>query len=69
VYCIAPAEARVKFARLAESRYPASHPAFVLAGSGDKEQEVREVRVGDLARDLPGFDMGAVLYLPPLEGK
>ncbi len=69
VYCIASAEARVQLAAALAARYPASHTAFVLAGSGDNEQSARPVRVGDLARDLPGFDMGAVLFVPPLGEK
>ena len=65
VYCIAGSEDRVKFAAKIAGLYPAEHRAFVLAGSGDNEQRVREVPVGDLARALPGFDMGSVLYVPP----
>lgn len=65
VYCIAGSEDRARFAGKIAALYPAEHRAFVLAGSGDNEQRVREVRVGDLSRDLPGFDMGAVLYVPP----
>ena len=69
VYCIAPEDQRRRLCALLETRYPAAHPAFVLAGSGDKEGEVRALTVGALAEALPRFDMGAVLYVPALGGK
>jgi tetratricopeptide (TPR) repeat protein len=69
VYCIAPAEERLKLCALLARRYPAEHPVFMLAGSGDKEQEVRPLRVRDLSEILPGYDMGAVMYVPALDVK
>jgi tetratricopeptide (TPR) repeat protein len=66
VYCIANTEHRLSLCALLSRRYPAEHPAFVLAGSGDKEQEIRPLTVGALAEVLPKFDMGAVLYVPAL---
>ena len=69
VYCIAPADQRLKLCALLSSRYPAEHEVYMLAGSGDKEQEVRPLRVGELSGILPGYDMGAVMYVPALGEK
>ena len=69
VYCIAPNEQRLRLCAQLDTRYPAAHPAYVLAGSGDKEGEVRPLTIGELTEALPRFDMGAVLYIPALGGK
>jgi tetratricopeptide (TPR) repeat protein len=69
VYCIASAEHRLALCALLSARYPAAHPAYVLAGSGDKEGEVRPLTIAGLAEALPRFDMGAVLYVPALGGE
>lgn len=69
IYCIAPAEQRLRLCALLEKEYPPEHPAYILAGSGDKEGEVRPLTVGELSGILPGFDMGAVMYVPALGGK
>ena len=64
VYCIADADQRRKLCSIILEKYPPRHPAYMLAGSGDKENEVREFTVTELAEALPGYDLGAVLYLP-----
>ena len=69
VYCIASAEHRLTLCGLLARRFPAGHPVYMLAGSGDKEQEVRPLTVGELPGILPGYDMGAVMYVPALGGK
>ena len=69
VYCIAPPEARLRLCALLSRRYPEAHRVFMLAGSGDKEQEVRPLSVAELPAVLPGYDMGAVMYVPALGGK
>lgn len=69
VYCIASTEHRLKLCGLLSASFPPAHPAYVLAGSGDKEGEVRPLTVGALTEALPRFDMGAVLYVPALGGK
>jgi tetratricopeptide (TPR) repeat protein len=69
IYCIAPTERRLELCVLLSKNYPPAHPVYMLAGSGDKEGEVRALTVGDLTEVLPKFDMGAVMYLPALGGK
>ncbi len=66
VYCIAPTDQRLRLCELLSKSYPATHPAYMLAGSGDKEGEVRPLTVGELTAVLPRYDMGAVMYVPAL---
>ena len=67
VYCIAGPEHRTRLCELLERRYPGGHAAYILAGSGDREHEVVGVRVCELKEPLLRADLGAVLYVPPLE--
>lgn len=68
VYCIANDEHRKRFCALVRERYEKNDVAFLLAGSGDREQEVVSVKVSGLEAKLLSLDLGTVLYLPPRQG-
>lgn len=67
VYCIANGNDRAQFCAMIRAKYPARHRVFLLAGSGDREQEVAPVEVSALEPVLTAADMGAVLFVPPVE--
>ncbi len=64
VYCIAGPEHRERLYELLSRRYPAGHTMYLLAGSGDKEQEVAPYALRDFKKPLLSADLGAVLYVP-----
>ncbi len=68
VYCIAGPEDRKALCRLLEKSFPPSHEVYLLAGSGDKEQQVEAVPLERLQGRLLAVDLGAVLYVPAAAG-
>ncbi|MBI3554132.1 MAG: tetratricopeptide repeat protein [Elusimicrobia bacterium] len=65
VYCIAGSEHRSRLHTLLLKRYPPKHTVYLLAGSGDKEQEVVGHELRTFRQPLLNADLGAVLYAPP----
>lgn len=65
IYCIAHAEHRKQFCALVRKRFAKNDVAFLLAGSGDREQEVVSVSIEGLEKKLLSLDLGTVMYLPP----
>lgn len=65
VYCIAHDQHRKQFCALVRERYAKDDIAFLLAGSGDREQEVVSCDIAGLEEKLLSLDLGTVMYLPP----
>lgn len=65
VYCIANDQHRRQFCAVVRERYAPDDIAFLLAGSGDREQEVVSVDIAGLEEKLLSLDLGTVMYLPP----
>jgi len=65
IYCIANDEHRKQFCAVVRERYAPDDIAFLLAGSGDREQEVVSVAIKGLEKKLLSLDLGTVMYLPP----
>lgn len=65
VYCIAHDEHRRQLCAVIRERYAKDDIAFLLAGSGDREQEVVSVSIEGLEKKLLSLDLGTVMYLPP----
>ncbi len=65
IYCIAHAEHRKQLCALIRKRYEKDDIAFLLAGSGDREQEVVSATIEHLEAKLLSLDLGTVMYLPP----
>ncbi|MCM2305445.1 MAG: tetratricopeptide repeat protein [Elusimicrobia bacterium] len=65
VYCIANDQHRKQFCAVVRERYAKDDVAFLLAGSGDREQEVVSVDIAGLEAKLLSLDLGTVMYLPP----
>ncbi len=65
VYCIANNEHRKQFCALVRDRYKPDQNVFMLAGSGDREQQVVSETVKNLEAKLLSLDLGTVMYLPP----
>lgn len=65
VYAIANDEDRKGFCALLRLKYSRDHIVFLLAGSGDREQQVVSAPVKDAEKMLLSLDLGTVMYLPP----
>lgn len=64
IYCIGTESERLRLCGLLRSRYPRGHGAFLLGGSGDREQAAPRVPLTRLPAALAGADTGCVLYVP-----
>jgi hypothetical protein len=67
VYCIADDARRKALCALLRRRYPKTHRFYLLAGSGDKEDEAVPAGAAEVEERLLGMDSGALLYAPPDE--
>lgn len=69
VYCIGDDKERPRLVRLLRRAYPASGGAFLLGGSGDREDDAPWVPWRRLAAALRLGDIGCVLYIPAARAK
>lgn len=65
VYCIGPDGERPRLVRLLRRAYPASGGAFLLGGSGEREDRAPWIPWRRLGISLRLADIGCVLYIPP----
>ena len=65
VYCIAGPEHRRKLVEILREKYPKDQLVYLLAGSGDREQEVEPLPLKSALKPILQADLGAVLYVPP----
>lgn len=64
IYCIGADKERPRLARLLRRAYPAAGGAFILGGSGDREDAAEWIPWKGLATALRLGDIGCVLYIP-----
>lgn len=64
IYCIGDDRERPRLVRLLRRAYPASGGAYLLGGSGDREDRAPWVPWKKLASSLRLGDIGCVLYVP-----